>query len=371
MDKNKWLRVGVGILVLFLVGVFLKLARPILVPFALALLFSFAVSPGLDFLVRRKAPKAVALIIILILSFASLYLMGTVFYSGGKSLAAELPSYTEMVRGFLAKIDSLVPDPRLKVGLTEWIQGFNIGSAGTFLLSTLGPFFSFMSDLLLVFVFMTFILAGRGRMAKKFDEAFPPGQASALSRTAVRIDCEIQKYLAVKTLTNLLIGILAASVLALFGVRFALVFGVLAVLFNYVPTLGAVVSVALPVSPDAVPRRRPDPQGPVRPRPPRRDPRGAAQGRRAPAHGQGAQPVAAPRPLFADLLGLAVGHPGHDPGGPDPDGGPHPLRERPLAAISGDDDGPVRGGEDGAQASRPTAARNCSSRRSILSAVSL
>ncbi len=63
----------------------------------------------------------------------------------------------------------------------------------------------------------------------------------------MRIDCEIQKYLAVKTLTNILIGILAASVLALFGVRFALVFGVLAVLFNYVPTLGAIVSVALPV----------------------------------------------------------------------------------------------------------------------------
>ena len=247
MDKNKWLRVGVGILVLFLAGVFLKLARPVLVPFALALLFAFAVSPALDFLVRRKVPKAVALVIILILSFTVLYLVGTVFYSGGKSLAAELPSYTEMVRGFLGKIDTLVPDPRLKIGLTEWIQGFNIGSAGTFLLSTLGPFFSFMSDLLLVFVFMTFILAGRGRMARKFDEAFQPGQASAVSRTVVRIDCELQKYLAAKTLTNLLIGILVASVLALFGVRFALVFGVLAVLFNYVPTLGAVVSVALPV----------------------------------------------------------------------------------------------------------------------------
>ncbi len=247
MDKNKWLRVGVGILVLFLAGVFLKLARPVLVPFALALLFAFAVSPALDFLVRRKVPKALALVIILILSFTVLYLVGTVFYSGGKSLAAELPSYTEMVRGFLGKIDTLVPDPRLKIGLTEWIQGFNIGSAGTFLLSTLGPFFSFMSDLLLVFVFMTFILAGRGRMARKFDEAFQPGQASAVSRTVVRIDCELQKYLAAKTLTNLLIGILVASVLALFGVRFALVFGVLAVLFNYVPTLGAVVSVALPV----------------------------------------------------------------------------------------------------------------------------
>lgn len=246
MDKNKWLRAGVGILVLFLVGVFLRLARSIIVPFALALLFAFAVSPGLDFLVRRKLPKVVALILILILSFAGLYLIGTVFYSGGKSLATELPSYTEMVKSFLSKIDRLVPDPRLKVGLTDWIQGFNIGHVGTLLLSALGPFFSFMSDLLLVFVFMIFILAGRGRVVRKFDEAFPPSQASALSRTAVRIDCEIQRYLAVESLTNVLIGLVVAATLGILGVRFAVLFGVLAVLFNYVPTLGAIVAVALP-----------------------------------------------------------------------------------------------------------------------------
>jgi AI-2 transport protein TqsA len=246
VDKNKWLRVGVGILVLFLVGVFLKLARPVIVPFALALLFAFAVSPALDLLVRRKVPKAVALVVILVLSFVVLYLIGTVFYSGGKSLAVEIPTYTEMVKAFLARIDSLVPDPRLKLGLSEWIQGINIGQAGTVLLSALGPFFSFMSDILLVFVFMIFILAARGRMIRKFDEAFPPGQASALSRTAIRIDCEIQRYLAVKSLTNLIIGVLVAAVLAVLGVRFAVLFGVLAVLFNYVPTLGAIVAVALP-----------------------------------------------------------------------------------------------------------------------------
>ena len=246
MDKNKWLRVGVGILVLFLVGVFLRLARPILVPFALALLFGFAVSPVLDFLVRRKVPKALALVLILIVSFAVLYLIGMVFYSGGKALAAELPSYTEMVKAFLENIDAMVPDPRLKVGLADWVQGLNVGRIGAILIGALGPFLSFMSDLLLVFVFMTFILAGRGRLIRKIDEAFPPGQASAWSRTVVRIDCRVQRYLAVKTLINLLIGILVAAVLAVFGVRFAVLFGVLAVLFNYIPTLGPLASVVLP-----------------------------------------------------------------------------------------------------------------------------
>ncbi|HPW17538.1 MAG TPA: AI-2E family transporter [Candidatus Aminicenantes bacterium] len=247
MDKNRWFRAGVGIVVLFVLGVFLRLARPILVPFAMALLFAFAVSPALDLLARRKVPKALALALILLLAFAGLYLIGTVFYAGGKSLAAELPSYTEVVRSFLGEIDRLVPDPRLKVGLTEWIQGLNFGRAGSVLLAALGPFFGFMSDLLLVFLSLIFILSGRGRLQRKIAVAFPPAQAEKIGRTVARIDREVQRYLAVKTLTNLLIGLLVAAALAAFGVRFAVLFGVLAFLLNYVPALGAAVSVALSV----------------------------------------------------------------------------------------------------------------------------
>lgn len=246
MDKAKWVRIGVGALALFVVGLFLKLAQAILVPFALALLFAFAVSPALDALIARRVPKGLALVLILLASFVVLYLIGTVFYSSGKSLASELPSYTEMVKDLLGRIDRLVPDPRLKIGLTEWIEGFNVAKAGSFLLAAIGPFASFMSDLLLVFVFMIFILAGRGRLVGKFDQAFPPDQARALSHTVCRIDRDLQKYLAVKTLDNLVLGVLAAAVLALFGVRFAVLFGVLTVFFNYVPTLGAVASVTLP-----------------------------------------------------------------------------------------------------------------------------
>lgn len=247
MDKNKWLRVGVGILVLFLLGVFLKLARPILIPCSLAFLFSFSVSTVLDFLVRRKVPKSVALILILLVTFAVFYLVGTVFYAGGKSLAAELASYTDIVKSLVVKIEQIFPNPHLRAGLTDWVNSLNVDRLGAILVSALGPFFSFMSQLLLIFVFMIFILAGRGRMTKKIAEAFPPAEASTLSHAAVRINHEIQKYLAVRTLANLLIGILTAAVLAAFGVRFAVVFGVLAFLINYIPALGAIVSVALPV----------------------------------------------------------------------------------------------------------------------------
>jgi predicted PurR-regulated permease PerM len=247
VDKTKFLKLGVGLIVLFLLGVFLKLAKPVLIPFSMALLLSFAVSPILDFLVRRRIPKPLALAVVLLLAFVVLYLMGTVFYTSGKSFAAEIPSYHDLIQSFLTGIEESVPDERLKLGLMEWVRALNVGRVGSVVLSAFGPFLSFMSQLMLVFVFMTFILAGRGRMEKKIAQAFPPVEATTLTRTVGRINCEIQKYLAVKTLVNLSIGVLTAAVLTLFGIPFAILFGVLALLLNYVPTLGAIVAVALPV----------------------------------------------------------------------------------------------------------------------------
>ncbi|MCK7470602.1 MAG: hypothetical protein MZU95_07270, partial [Desulfomicrobium escambiense] len=186
MDKNRWLRYGVGFVVLFLVGVFLRLARPILIPFAMALLFAFAVSPVLDFLVRPQGPqdpgpgprpgpvlrRPLPHRHRLLLRRQVPRLRAAVLHGHGPLVPREAST-------------QLVPDPRLKVGLTDWIQNLNIGQArGPSCVSALGPFLSFMSDLLLVFVFMIFILAGRGRLIRKIDEAFPPGPAAALSRTA-------------------------------------------------------------------------------------------------------------------------------------------------------------------------------------------
>jgi AI-2 transport protein TqsA len=247
MNGDKFLKLGLGIIVVFLLGIFLKLARPVLVPFALALLLSFAVSPILRFLTRLKIPRAVALTVILLVTFVLLYLLGVLFYSSGKSFAAELPSYREMVQEFVAGIERLVPNEQLREALIGWTEKFDIEAAGSFLLSALGPFFSFMSGLLLVFFFMIFILSGKGRLEGKIVRAFPANQAATLARTIRRIDHEIQKYLAVKTLINLGIGLLAGAVLALFGLPFSIVFGFLAFVANYMPTIGAVFAVLPPV----------------------------------------------------------------------------------------------------------------------------
>jgi len=247
MRDDKFLRFGAAVVVVFLLGVFLKLAKPVLIPFCLALFLSLALTPVLDALVRRKVPKSVALVVILCLTFILLYLMGVLFYSSGKQFAAELPSYNEMMKSFLDGLDQTIQNPRLKAEALGWINNLNAEKVGGLILSALGPFLSFMSQLLLVFVFMIFILAGRGRMETKIARAFPLDQAAAVTQAMRRIDRQVQKYLAVKTLMCVATGLLTAVILALFRVPFAVVFGVLAFLLNYIPTLGSIIATALPV----------------------------------------------------------------------------------------------------------------------------
>jgi predicted PurR-regulated permease PerM len=247
VDKDKFLKAGVIIIVVFLTGVFLKLAKPVLVPFCMALFLSLALTPVLDFLVRRKIPKAVALVGILLLTIIILFLIGGLFYSSGKTFAAELPTYNEMMRSFVEGVDQNLQNARLRTELLEWINGLNAEKVGGLIISALGPFISFVSELLLVFVFMIFILAGRGRLEKKIAHAFSPDQAAAMAKAVRKIDRQVQKYLAVKTLTCTITGALTTLVLAVFGLPFALVFGVLAFLLNYIPTLGSIIATVLPV----------------------------------------------------------------------------------------------------------------------------
>jgi predicted PurR-regulated permease PerM len=61
------------------------------------------------------------------------------------------------------------------------------------------------------------------------------------------IDSDVQKYLAIKTLISLMVGVLTTVVLFIFGVDFAIVFGFLAFLLNYIPNVGSIIAVGLPV----------------------------------------------------------------------------------------------------------------------------
>ncbi len=246
MDDNKVLKLSAVFIALVVAGVVLKLAKPVLFPFFLAVFISYIVNPALEFLTRRKVPKFLAVLFLILATFSLMYILGAVFYSSGKAFAAEIPHYGEQIRALLAKLEA----SRFlgaHWNMTTLLGAINVEKIASIAVSALGPFLSFLSTLLLVLVFLVFILAGRGRLAPKVERSFSPGPAKKIAAVIENIDGQIEKYLAIKTVFCVLNGILVGVVLALFGVEFAVVFGFLAFILNYIPNVGSTVATVIPV----------------------------------------------------------------------------------------------------------------------------
>lgn len=236
-----------GIIVVFMVGVFLRLAKPVLFPFFLAVFISLFHSPALLFFHRRKIPKVISIILILIVTFVALYLLGILSYSTGKAFVSEFPKYSQKITSLLESFQV-----RFKLSPEQWdpkelMKRLDMSKVGSILLASLGPFFSFLSKVFLILIFLIFILAGRGRMRKKITGNLNKSRASQITEVIDNIDREIQKYLSVKTLISFVTGLLATIVLIIFGVDFAIVFGFLTFVLNYIPQIGSVIATALPV----------------------------------------------------------------------------------------------------------------------------
>ena len=247
MDSNRFINISLGIVVIFIIGVILKIARPVLFPFFLAIFLSFILFPPLDFLIRKKIPKSVAVLFIVLVTFFIFYLMGSLFYSSGKGFAAEFPTYGEKIdsilRSFLERLNFLSLDWES----FNWLDQLDIDRVGNILLSTIGPFLSFLTNLFLVFIFLVFILTGRGQTEKKILKSFSKIDSEKFIEIKNNIDTQVQRYLGIKTIISFITGLLATIVLLIFGVDFAIVWGFFTFILNYIPNVGSIIATALPV----------------------------------------------------------------------------------------------------------------------------
>jgi AI-2 transport protein TqsA len=245
---DQFYRISIAIIVLFVLGLVLKLARPILFPFFMAVLIFYIVDPVLNLLVKSRVPKTAAVILILAVTFILIYFLGTLFYASGKSFAAELPAYGKRLADISKSLETGIRGIPLKFKLSSFLETFDAQKIAGIILSALGPFLSFISKLLLIFLFLVFIVAGRGKALKKVRLAASPERAAQITGVLVAINAQIQRYLVIKTVMSLVNGLTVWLVLAAFHVDFAFIFGFLAFILNYVPSIGSVISAVLRVS---------------------------------------------------------------------------------------------------------------------------
>ena len=245
MEDNKLSLVSSAFILVFLVGLLLRLAKPVFFPFFLALFIYFILSPVLAILLRLKIPKPLAVSLIIITAFFLFYLLGVLFYNSGRAFAASLPDYTQRMNSVFSSIAETFHLSKFNLDPWLWSKTLDAGKLAAFFLRSMNQVFSFFSTFILIFVFLVFMLSGRGKLKFKVERSFSHQRATKINQIMDKIDRQVQKYLIIKTGIGFLSGLVTMVVLLAFGVDFAVLFGFLTFLLNFIPSLGSLTSMGL------------------------------------------------------------------------------------------------------------------------------
>lgn len=228
-----------------LVITLLHMAAPILAPLLLATFIAIVATPPLRWMSRKGVPKwlALAVIVFILLDIGSLMaLLATGALEGFRD---NFPSYQErfmllsqqagawLERLGMEQSQEAIPDlldPNKVMGLVRL---------------TLANASGVVAAGLLVLLAVMFILLEAPSMRTKLKVAFNPSpEAEArISQLLGRLN----RYMSIKALTSLATGIIIWAWLTFLGVDFAALWGVLAFLLNFVPTVGSIIAAVPPV----------------------------------------------------------------------------------------------------------------------------
>jgi AI-2 transport protein TqsA len=240
-----------GLLLVVLLGLILKVCASVLQPLFIAGLLVYLILPVHQRLVKWRVPSAVAYLLIVVFVLGLFWGVGSLVYGNFAQLSGErLTVYEERLDKLVSKalrgLPFSVADP------DNWhmrnLLTVDIGPdshVGQVLRAGVGNFLEFLTATFVVLIYLIFLIAERVSLAGRVAGAFGEVRAKEVMNVVEAINRGVHDYIALKTLVSFLQGLLSFAVLAAFGVDFAVMWGVLIFLFNFIPYIGSFVAVSL------------------------------------------------------------------------------------------------------------------------------
>lgn len=218
----------------------LTLAQSVIVLFLVSAFLAVLGIPQVLWLQRKRVPPVLAALLVICGMVTVLLIAGVLVGASLSSFTSSLPAYqarlqeqVESLKAFLAgkgveNVDKI---------LTEYIDPAALMRLTASLLSGLG---SALSNIILILLIVTFILLEAPGFPAKLKSAF--GKSLVGVRPFMQFIDDINHYVVVKTGVSVSTGILTGVWLTILGVDFPVLWGFLAFLLNYVPSLGVVIA---------------------------------------------------------------------------------------------------------------------------------
>ncbi|MGJ8633726.1 MAG: AI-2E family transporter [Luteolibacter sp.] len=256
--ENGKMKLGKALLTLAALTIFiagLKAAQGFFIPILIAFFIATVSFPMLDFLRKKKVPRALAVLLTVGIDFIFLAALAVLavtligdlqdkwnskyaaevsdqIRTGSETLAAKLSEYG--VSDAKEKINEAVNN---NLSNLQNIRFEKIWDVGTGVLGRLVGFLATSFITLILTVFMLSEARMFGRRLEAISLARGPNLSRMLSATR-----DIQRFLAIKTMVSVLTGVLAGLLCWAAGLDFFVLWGILAFFFNFIPVVGSIIA---------------------------------------------------------------------------------------------------------------------------------
>ncbi len=237
--KNGSAIISIAAIVIVIYG--MQMAKALLVPFLVAVFLALITVRPMLWMQQQRVPAIVAALVIVTVIMFVLSIVGTIVGGSIAEFTAAIPTYqarlAEIVNGVLDfAVERLHADESIR-DLSGIINpGFAMALVGTLL----NGLRSVLTNVFLIFFVMVFMLLEASTVRTKFEAAFGSRAASFARQRAFLIN--LGRYLGIKTIVSFATGFLAWLLTWSIGLDFPLLWGMLAFLLNYVPTIGSIIA---------------------------------------------------------------------------------------------------------------------------------
>ena len=218
----------------------MKAAAPILNPLFLSIFIAIICLPSLAWLNKKGLSSTLAILLVIITLFITLGTVGVYFISSVNEFSQQLPNYQNNLKLqtdiLIQWLDNHGIDYAVNV---DSFKEFNASKVMKFIGGLITGLSAVFADMFLIQLTVIFILFESYSLPQKIQLAFGDSNLSYHSREIVD---RINQYLAIKAITSLVTGLLITIWLSILDVDFPILWGVIAFMFNFVPTIGSIIA---------------------------------------------------------------------------------------------------------------------------------
>lgn len=250
VKSDKFKNFVLGLILIVLIYVILKELQSVLIPFFVALIIAFIFEPFYAWMLRKRIPAFLAIIIVLILILIIANISSVFIFTSISSFQEQAPTYQNKFLALYGEIGKLIQSNKTvfeflqnNINLDKFIKEINIGSILESILSGItGLFVNFI----LILIYVVFIITEIGDFKKRLKQAYTLKKATAISDAIDDVFDDIKRYLLNKTLINFVHAVIAYILMIIFNIDFAIVWAFLIFFAAYIPNIGATISTIIP-----------------------------------------------------------------------------------------------------------------------------